>query len=343
MDRNFVVESKNGNALSASDTNFNYTKIKDARLYDAKATDAKPNGAKIHEAKVIALETADSDIEATIEGTAAKAHNKQTPRPVLCSSSQTARAAQALIQTPRPMFSQSFVELSGLDRRRRRWTQMGSFCVQSIIIAVLVVLPLWFIDILPAQQLATFLIAPPPPPPPPPPAAPTLKATKVVSEMVNGQLLTPNKIPQKIKDIAEEQAPAPVTGVIGGVEGGVPGGSAGGVIGSLLSSTPHATSLPVAVPKRIRVSTGVSEGLLFHRVEPDYPLIAKRARIEGSVELRAIISKEGTIQGLQRVNGHPILVAAAMDAVKQWRYRPYMLNGEPLEVETNVVVNFHIH
>jgi periplasmic protein TonB len=85
------------------------------------------------------------------------------------------------------------------------------------------------------------------------------------------------------------------------------------------------------------------KGCSYHRVEPVYPSIAQRARIEGAVELKAIISKEGTIEGLQRITGHPMLVAAAMDAVKQWRYRPYMLNGEPLKVETDVLVNFHIH
>jgi periplasmic protein TonB len=265
------------------------------------------------------------------------------PGVVTLSSSQTALAAPPLTIQPRQLFAQSFVELSGMERSRRRWTQTSSFLVQMAIVGVLVILPLWFTEILPAQQLATFLIAPPPPPPPPPPAAPTLKASKVVSEMVNGQLLAPNKIPQKVKDIAEEEAPAPVTGVIGGVVGGVPGGSTGGVIGSLISSTPHITNVAAAVPKRIRISTGVSEGMLVHRVEPIYPVIAQRARIEGTVELRAVISKDGAIEGLQRVNGHPLLVTAAMDAVRQWRYRPYFLNGEPLEVETNVVVNFHMH
>lgn len=267
----------------------------------------------------------------------------QTLRFVPLSSSQTALATPPVSQ-PRQLFSQSLMEMSGFDRSRRRWTQSTSLIVQLVIVGMLVLLPFWFTDILPAQQLATFLIAPLPPPPPPPPAAPTLKASKVLSEVANGQLLAPNKIPQKVKEIAEEEAPAQITGVIGGVEGGVPGGSAGGVIGSLISSTPHTANLPtVAVPKRIRVSTGVSEGMLLHRVEPVYPIIAQRARIEGTVELKAIISKEGMIEGLQRVNGHPFLVTAAMDAVRQWRYRPYMLNGEPLEVETNVVVNFHMH
>lgn len=270
---------------------------------------------------------------------------EENPQELLCAtrfSSQTVLAAQT--SQPRQLFAQSFVELSGPERKRRRVTQASSFFVQAVIVAVLVVLPLWYIDALPAQQLAFFLVAPPPPPPPPPPAAPTIQTSKIVSEVVNGQLLAPNKIPQKIKDIKEEEAPAPVTGVIGGVEGGVPGGSTGGVIGSLLSSTPNTGKVPtIATPKRIRVSTGVSEGMLLRRVEPAYPIIAQRARIEGVVELRAIISKEGTIEGLQRLSGHPLLVSAAMDAVKQWRYRPYSLNGEPLEVETNVIVNFHMH
>jgi periplasmic protein TonB len=304
--------------------------ITDLKIVDSKIVDSKIEGEKITE-RITAIPIAAIEEEEKL----------QNLHPVIRSSPQTARAAQAFASPRREMFSQSFVELSGVDRKRRRWTQMSSLFVQSLMVGFLVILPLWFIDILPAQQLATFLIAPPPPPPPPPPAAPTLKATKVVSEVINGELVAPNKIPKKVKNITEEEAPAPMTGVIGGVEGGVPGGSAGGVIGSLLSATPHTAN--VAVPKRIRVSTGVSEGLLYHRVEPVYPSIAQRARIEGAVELKAIISKEGTIEGLQRITGHPMLVAAAMDAVKQWRYRPYMLNGEPLEVETDVVVNFHIH
>jgi protein TonB len=306
----------------------------DLKIVDYKVADSKIEGEKITE-RITAIPIAEVKEEE---------EKLKTLLPFVRFSPQTARAAQAFATTRREMFSQSFVELSGVDRRRRRWTQMSSLLVQSLIVAFLVILPLWFIDILPAQQLATFLIAPPPPPPPPPPAAPTMKATKVVSEVINGELVAPNKIPKKVKNITEEESPAPMTGVIGGVEGGVPGGSVGGVIGSLLSATPHTANVPIAVPKqRIRVSTGVSEGLLYHRVEPVYPPIAQRARIEGSVELKAIISKEGTIEGLQRMTGHPLLVAAAMDAVRQWRYRPYMLNGEPLEVETTVMVNFHMH
>ena len=82
------------------------------------------------------------------------------------------------------------------------------------------------------------------------------------------------------------------------------------------------------------------EGNLVHKVQPAYPPLARAARIQGPVVLRAIISKAGTIENLQVLSGHPLLVPAAIDAVRQWRYRPYNLNGEPVEVETQVTVNF---
>lgn len=84
------------------------------------------------------------------------------------------------------------------------------------------------------------------------------------------------------------------------------------------------------------------EGNLIHRVEPIYPYLAIQARIQGDVILQAVISREGTIENLHVVSGHPMLSPAAMNAVKQWRYRPYKLNGEPVEVETQVTVKFSL-
>src|SRR5689334_2187857 len=137
-------------------------------------------------------------------------------------------------------------------------------------------------------------------------------------------------------------APPPVSsigGVVGGVPGGVPGGQMGGVIGGIISSTPVAVP-KVATPQRVRVSQGVSQGLLIHQVKPNYPPLARQARIQGSVVLQAVIAKDGSIQGLHLVSGHPMLAPAAIEAVKQWRYKPYFLNGEPVEVETQITVNF---
>ena len=82
------------------------------------------------------------------------------------------------------------------------------------------------------------------------------------------------------------------------------------------------------------------QGLLIHQVKPTYPPLAKQARIQGAVVLQAVIGKDGTIQNLRVVSGHPMLTPAAIDAVKQWRYKPYFLNGEPVEVETQITVNF---
>jgi protein TonB len=142
--------------------------------------------------------------------------------------------------------------------------------------------------------------------------------------------------------IKEEEAPPPVMasgGVVGGVPGGVPGGQMGGVIGGIISSTPVAVP-KVATPQRVRVSQGVSQGLLIRKVQPVYPPLARQARIQGQVVLQAQISKQGTIENLQLVSGHPMLAPAAIEAVKQWRYKPYFLNGEPVEVDTQITVNF---
>jgi TonB family protein len=93
------------------------------------------------------------------------------------------------------------------------------------------------------------------------------------------------------------------------------------------------------VTKPVIVSN-LGEGSLIYRVQPNYPELARQARVQGAVELRALISKSGTIENLVVVRGHPMLAAAALDAVRRWRYRPYLLNHEPVEVETEITVNF---
>ena len=241
------------------------------------------------------------------------------------------------------MFEDSLIESGGRLKTKRGATTLFSFVLQMILLGVLILIPLLYTEALPKQQLMTFLVAPPPPPPPPPPAAAPIKVVKQIqTEIINGQLRTPTKIPQKIQMIKEEEAPPPMNsmaGVVGGVPGGVPGGQMGGVIGGIISSTP--VSVPkVATPQRVRVSQGVTQGLLIRKVQPTYPPLARQARIQGAVLLQAEISKDGTIQNLRLISGHPMLTSAAIEAVKQWRYKPYILNGEPVEVETQITVNF---
>jgi protein TonB len=241
------------------------------------------------------------------------------------------------------MFEDSLLESGGRLKTRRGRTTTFAIFLEICLIGLMVLMPLIFTEALPKQQLMTFLVAPPPPPPPPPPAAAPIKIVKQVqTDIVNGELRTPTKIPQKVQMIKEDEAPPPVmgsSGVIGGVPGGIPGGQMGGVIGGIISSTPVAVP-KVATPQRVRVSQGVSAGLLVRRVNPTYPPLARQARISGQVVLRAVISKDGSIEGLTLVSGHPMLAPAAIDAVKQWKYRPYLLNGEPVEVDTEVLVNF---
>jgi periplasmic protein TonB len=240
------------------------------------------------------------------------------------------------------MFEDSLLESGGRLKTRRGRTTTFAIFLEVLAIGVMVLMPLIFTEALPKQQLMTFLVAPPPPPPPPPPAAAPVHVQKQIqTDIVNGALRTPTKIPQKIQMIKEDEAPPAMAsaGVVGGVPGGIPGGQMGGVIGGIISSTPVAVPR-VATPQRVRVSQGVSQGLLIRKVNPTYPPLARQARIQGTVILRAVISKDGSIENLQLVSGHPMLAPAAIEAVRQWKYKPYLLNGEPVEVDTEVQVNF---
>lgn len=251
----------------------------------------------------------------------------------------------------RMMFSDSILEYGG-QRKRRFFATTTSFILNILAILVMLLIPLAFTETLPKAQLLTFLVAPPPPPPPPPPAA--AEVAKVVRQiqtdiMSSGQLRTPTRIPRKIEMIKEEEAPPPMpvggAGVVGGVPGGVPGGQLGGVIGGIVNATSNLNSVPKLIAptvQRVRISQGVTKGLLIHRVEPTYPALAKAARVQGEVVLSAVISVNGEIQNLQLVSGHPMLVPSAIAAVRQWRYKPYLLNGAPVEVETTITVIFSL-
>src|SRR5205085_67657 len=238
------------------------------------------------------------------------------------------------------MFEDSLIESGGKLRTKRGKTTTFSFVLEAIIIGVMILIPLMFTEALPKTQLMTFLVAPPPPPPPPPPPAAVVKVKPVETDIVNNQLRTPTKIPKKVEMIKEEDtSPPQMAGVVGGVPGGVPGGQMGGVIGGIISSTP--VSVPKVAVQRVRISQGVTQGMVLRRVQPAYPQMAKIARVQGAVVLAAIIGKDGTIQNLHVVStASPLLNQAAIDAVRQWRYRPYILNGEPVEVDTTVTVNF---
>jgi protein TonB len=252
-----------------------------------------------------------------------------------------------------PIFSEMLLETSSLQRRRRKLATLLSFTFQCLLLGTLLIVPLMMTEDLPKAQLLTFLVAPPPPPPPPPPAAaPAARIVRRVQSEVleSGGLRAPGTIPQKVQMIREEEAPPPLSdgagGVIGGVPGGIPGGQLGGVIGGIVNASSNVAAIPklaVAVsPKRVRISQGVTRGYLVRQIEPRYPLLAKQARIQGDVILQAIISKDGEVANLQVVSGHPFLAPAAIEAVQQWHYRPFLLNGQAVEVETTITVTFRL-
>jgi periplasmic protein TonB len=250
----------------------------------------------------------------------------------------------------RAMFSDSLLEF-GQQRKRRAFATTTAFIFNCLAVGVMLIMPLLFTENLPRAQLLTFLVAPPPPPPPPPPAAEQVQRVvrQIQTDMLStGQLRTPTKIPQKVQMIREEEAPPPMAatgGVVGGVPGGIPGGQVGGVIGGIINATSSLAAVPKfvpVVPQRVRISQGVTKGLLVHRVEPVYPTLARAARVQGEVVLSAIIDANGQITNLQLVSGHPMLVPAALAAVREWRYKPYLLNGQPVEVETTITVIFSL-
>jgi periplasmic protein TonB len=242
------------------------------------------------------------------------------------------------------MFEEMVVSSQTSKKTNKPWTVVLSTVIQASILAVLVLIPLIFPEAMPKAMLATGLVAPPPPPPPPPPPAveKIVRVKPQVHLMQNNQLVQPRIIPKEAK-IIKEEAETPDVGMTGGVPGGVAGGSMGGVLGGVIGGAGGAPPPPRPAQTRIRQGGAVTAASLINRVQPVYPPLARQTRVSGTVRLHAIISKEGTVQQLEVMSGHPLLVQAALDAVRQWRYRPTLLNGEPVEVDTTIDVIFSLN
>ncbi len=232
------------------------------------------------------------------------------------------------------MFEDSLVESSGKLGRRSPWTLAFSFAAQMLIAGVLVLLPLVYIEALPEQHLLRMLEAPAPPPPGAPALPKVSRSAAPISELDRGELRLPAKIPRTTATVPDDETPRSDEA---GVRG-VPDGVSKSLITQLIPNP--AAAAPRAVVQKVRVSSGVAQGLLVHEVKPQYPPLARQARIQGTVVLQAVIGKDGTVENLRVVSGHPMLTQGAIEAVKQWRYKPYYLNGEPIEVDTQISVNF---
>jgi len=229
-------------------------------------------------------------------------------------------------------------------KTNKPWSVVLSAIVQGVIVVVFVLIPLIYTEALPKQLLTTFLVAPAPPPPPPPPAAAAPRVVKPVTRLIQaGKMMAPTVIPKKVEMIKEEELPPDVgaVGVVGGVPGGIAGGSAGGVLGGIIGGTGGGMPPPPKPSQqRVRIGGNVQAAKMIRQIQPMYPQIAKTAHVQGTVMLHAIIAKDGSVQELQYISGPALLMRSAMDAVRQWKYQPTLLNGEPVEVDTTISVVF---
>jgi periplasmic protein TonB len=240
------------------------------------------------------------------------------------------------------MFEEMVVSSPHRKKTNKPWTVALSMAVQILVVLVLILIPLIYTEALPKTMMAMMLVAPPPPPPPPPPPAAVVHVKPQVHLIQNNELIQPKAIPKEVKIIKEEAEPQ-ISGVSGGVPGGVPGGQMSGVIGGVMGGIGAAPPPPKPTITRITRGGNVQAAMLINKVAPMYPPLARQTRIQGTVRLHAIIAKDGTIQQLTVISGHPLLVQAALDAVRQWRYRPTLLNGEPVEVDTTIDVIFTLN
>jgi periplasmic protein TonB len=223
----------------------------------------------------------------------------------------------------------------------KRATFPMAYMIEVTAIGVMVIVPLVRTQALPKASLSFIpMPAPPPASPPPTAASPRNIVQKVTLEDLEK---APTVIPKSIARLKRQPMPTAYdTGVMRSVDV-LPGGQPDGVINSLIGTT--AAPPPKAKPqmtKRIRQGGDVEAARLIYGPKPDYPQLARMARIQGTVQLEALIAADGTIKGLKVISGHPLLVKAAVEAVEQWRYQPTLLNGDPVEVETEIDVTFSL-
>lgn len=227
------------------------------------------------------------------------------------------------------------------ERTRRGWTTLTSFGLQALITGVLLLLPLLRPTGLPSfHQLSTPISLGQPLS-----EAPAVRAHAGSNSAPNNPTIIvfnqPSPIPVGTRATSDD-GPPQVTGSGPYIPGAVGNGDPHGLMGLFESGThPVLPAAPVATTHLFHISQ-MNVGDLIRKVQPAYPALARSARIQGVVVLQAVISKQGTIENLKILRGHPMLAPAAIDAVRQWRYRPYILNGEPVEVETQITVNFSL-
>jgi protein TonB len=239
------------------------------------------------------------------------------------------------------MFEDATFESTGAIHTRSRSWMLATLTLNSGILLTLILLPLLYPNSLSPRTFVDPIFTPP--------RAPAAIAHQAVRALTQSStsiatIALPTTIPSQLPRLGGIHTTAPAACIdcsddpIGTGSGIIPGGDP---LATTLPSTPapHVITKPKGP---ISISKGVAAGMLVFNPSPIYPAIARTARIEGTVILQATISKTGTIEGLHVLSGPPMLQQAAIDAVKQWRYRPYLLNGDPVEVETTINVIFSL-
>ena len=237
------------------------------------------------------------------------------------------------------MFQDALMESSGRLRTRKHYLNVAATCLNVAVLLSLVLWPLLRPLALPRQVLTQLLVAPAPPTAPAPPAV-AARRTSPKAEPLLAQMEAPSVIPKTINSAPDAgQSQQEVALSSNGLPGGIVG-PPGDVLGSIgRAATP---TVVVATPRKVAISSGVMAGNKIAGEMPIYSAIAIAARVQGTVALQATISKSGTIENLRVLSGPPMLVANAIQAVSTWRYRPYLLNGQPVEVETTINVVFDL-
>ncbi len=258
------------------------------------------------------------------------------------SQASTAQSGQGAGRVS-PILFQSLVLTDPGDRAgHKRATFFISLGLHSALVVAVVLLPLIFYNAMPNQEaLKAFFVAPleiaPPPPPPPPPAASAAAVVKPPPRINVQQpqgFVAPIDVPDQIKP--EETLDMGMEGVPGGVEGGVPGGVVGGVVGGL------PTEAPPPPARVVRIGGQIAQPKLLRRVEPKYPDLAVASRVTALVILEAEVDTRGYVRTVKVLRGHPLFDQPSLDAVKQWRYQPLLLNGEPTGFILTVTLNFSL-
>jgi periplasmic protein TonB len=236
------------------------------------------------------------------------------------------------------MFSELFESVACPSGKRKRWAVVISGTLQSTCLLILLVVPLIYTEALPGTIFKTTWVGPPRTAPRTAAQAPTERViTHRVPALILGVVMAPRRIPPRVDMIEEPPLPSE----------GIPGQ---GPIGDntnfdLLSVAPNSAEIVkrpavASTPQRVPVTSTIEAAKLISRIQPVYPSLAIQTRTQGNVVLHAIIGRNGQVSELQVLSGHPLLVNAALDAVRQWRYNPTLLNGQAVEVETTITVSF---